>query len=337
MATAGLSCRRLPPPSAALPELALSPQQASALVRIELTRPDDDDPTRRSAIVLERSGGVWRVSAPLRARASADKVAALLANLQHLRLSKRVDSGTDFYERFDLTEVKALHVLASTAANQTVVDLLAGKSSEQGQLVRLPGVRGVFALVNEGPDAYRGFLYTRDLRSWRDPALLSFEEQEVEAVEITNPHGRFEFRRPDVGAVQGWMAAFAPRRSDGQLGPARSTWTGFDASRVDEMLQAYHALAADDFGVPADRTDAGLDDAERTGGVVRLHLRNGARPLVLRVGAPAPQRSRFAVTGGRWASIDVADPTDDGDAPSVLSPWTARWATADASLFERHP
>src|SRR4051812_24418869 len=65
----------------ALPVLALSPQQAAAVTRIQLQRPDDDDPTRRSAIVLERRGDAWRVTAPLRARASADKVAALLANL----------------------------------------------------------------------------------------------------------------------------------------------------------------------------------------------------------------------------------------------------------------
>lgn len=345
--TAGLACRRVAPPPPAppetpvLPRLALSPEQAAAVARIELDRPDDDDPTRRSTIVLERRGGAWLVTAPVRARASTDKVTSLLANLQDLRLSKRLDSGGDFYEHFDLTDAKALHVVARTAANQLVVDFLAGKGSEQGQLVRLPGVPGFFALSNEGPHAYQGFLFTRDLRSWREAALLSFEEADVEGVEIENRHGSFRFRRatgdpaPGTG---GWIGTFAPRHSDGRSGAVRPAWPRFDGSRVEEMLHAYHALTADDFGMPADLANAGVDDAERGGGVVRIHLVHAPRPLVLRVGAPAPTRSRFSIAGGRWAVVgeSAAERADD-EAPYVLSPWTARWATGDARSFERAP
>src|SRR5512142_1740253 len=133
-----------PSTAPALPALALLPRQVAEVTRIQLERPDDDAPTRRSAIVLERRGDAWFSTAPLRARASADKVSALLANLQDLHLTQRLDSGSEFYERFDLTDAKALHVVASTAAGQQLVDFLAGKSSEQGQLVRLPGVPGIF-------------------------------------------------------------------------------------------------------------------------------------------------------------------------------------------------
>src|SRR3569623_1972856 len=69
---AGPGCGRqggtaAPPPLPALPRLALSPDQAAAVTRLELTRPDDDEPTRRSVIVLERTGSAWRLSSPLRA------------------------------------------------------------------------------------------------------------------------------------------------------------------------------------------------------------------------------------------------------------------------------
>jgi len=325
---------------ATLPALALSPRQAADVARIQLERPDDDDPTRRTAIVLERRGDAWFLTAPLRARASADKVSALLANLQDLHLSRRLDPGTAFYERFDLTDAKALHVVARTAAGQQLVNFLAGKSSEQGQLVRLPGVPGLFALANDGPHGYQGFLYTRDLRSWRDPGLLSFDEADVDDVEIANPHGAFRFRR-DVAAEPGhegagWRAVFAPRRTDGKLGSPRAAWPRFDAGRLEEMLHAYHALAADDFGLLADRADSGLDDAERAGGVVRIHLSHAPAPLVLRVGAPAPARSRFAVAGSRWAAIgEAAVEQANDDAPYTLSPWTARWAVSDVHAFER--
>jgi|GEM_PF-6346966 len=323
-----------PPSSSALPALAVSPQQVASISRILLDRPDDDEPTGRSVIVLERSGDGWRVTTPLRARATADKVAALLGNLQDLHVTTRLAAGAELYERFALTEGRALHVVARTPTNETVVEFLAGKSSEQGQLIRLPGIAGIFALANEGPHAYQGFLYTRDLRSWRDPGLLSFDERDVAEVEVANRHGVFRFQRP-AGDPR-WTAAVTPRRSDGKLAAPRPAWPRFDGHRVDEMLHAYHALAADDFGEPADRESAGLANPERSGGVVRIQVRQAAAPLILRVGAPALEGARFAVPGSRWAAAGAL--TNEGandDPPCVLSPWTARWAVGDATTFER--
>ena len=327
-------CGRHQPPAPApaapepLPALALSAADASAVTRIDLSQPDDDDPTRRTQIVLERRGDAWHLTRPLRGRASADKVGQLLANLQDLRIWKRLDAGTAFYERYDLTVAKALHVVASVEG-RSVVDFFAGKSSEQGQLIRLPGTPGLFALANGGPHGYQGFLYSRDLRSWREPALLSFDPGDVESVEIVNLHGAFTFSRRDGS----WACVFAPRRRDGRLGLARP-WPRLDARRVDEMLQAYRALAADDFAEGIDGRFAGVAAAERQGGVVRVRLLHPPQPPALRVGGPAPTRSRFALAGGRWAALGEAeaDDTDDGTV-YVLSPWTARWATGDGQLF----
>jgi hypothetical protein len=320
---------RTAPAAPALPSLALSPEAAAAVTRLELTRPDDAEPPRSSTIVLERRGATWNLTAPLHAPASADKVAALLANLQDLQVDKRLDAGSGFYDRYDLTQAKALHVVAQ-ADGRTVVDFFAGQSSEQGQLVRLPGVPGLFALINRGPHRYQGFLYARDLRGWRDPTLLAFDEADVVVVEIVNPHGAFTFTRRGVA----WTGAFA-RRRDGKVEAPRPTWPRFDPARLDELLHAYHALAADDFGDARDKASAGLDRAEQTGGVVHIRLRQNLRPLSLLVGGMAPGGSRFAIPGSRWAVTDDTGGSDD--ALYALSPWTARWATADERLFERSP
>ena len=312
----------------ALPVVALLPAHAGAVTRIELTRPDDDAPARLQTIVLEKRGAVWRMTAPLRTAASADKVEALLANLQRLRVWQRLDAGTTFYDRYDLTPAGALHVVVYAGTeSRKVVDFYAGKGSEQGQLVRVPTGEGLFALLNWGPGAYQGFLYTRDVRGWRDPGVLSFDVAAVASVQIVNPHGAFVFTKGQTG----WSGTFARRRA-GAVGPARPL-PGFQVARLDEMLQQLHALGAEDFGDRPIQTHAGVDDAERAGGIVIIRLAQASRPLVLRVGALASQGSRFAIAGSRWAVTDGQD-SDDGTL-YALSPWTARWATADVPLFQR--
>src|SRR3569623_3517609 len=100
MGGAGPACRREAPARGepadppALPRLALSPALAAAAYRIELQRPEEAEATGRSSIILERRGPDWRLTAPLRARASADKVGALLANLQDLQVVQRLDPGS---------------------------------------------------------------------------------------------------------------------------------------------------------------------------------------------------------------------------------------------------
>jgi hypothetical protein len=255
----------------------------ASITRIELTRPDDDDPSRLGTVTLERAGGQWRLTSPIAARASADKVTELLANLSTLYLWKVVDRGTGFYDFYDLTEAKALHVTVWKGAARAT-EFFCGKGSVDGQLVRVPGMGGIFAMVNWGPQGYAGFLYTRDVRSWRSTAIFAFDPADVAAVEITNRHGVV---RPE---------------------------------KTDDLLRAYHGLAADDFGADADRARAGIDDAAKTGGIVRIKLRGSAGDLVLRVGRVANQDTPLAIHGNRFAM------RDGDDTLYIIAPWTAAWA-----------
>jgi hypothetical protein len=266
-----------------LPSIAVPPADIASVTRIELTRPDDDDPSRSSTVTLERANGRWRLTSPISARASAYKVGELLTNLTTLYLWKVVDRGTGFYDDYDLTEAKALHVTVWKGAAKAT-ELFCGKSSAEGQLVRLPGVDGIFALVNWGPQGYAGFLYTRDVRSWRDSSIFAFDPADVAAVEITNRHGVL---RPE---------------------------------KADDLLRAYHALAADDFGADADRPRAGIDDAAATGGIVRIKLKGRSDDLVLRVGRLANQETPWAIRGNRFAM------RDGDDTLYIIAPWTAAWA-----------
>ncbi|HVV51614.1 MAG TPA: DUF4340 domain-containing protein, partial [Polyangia bacterium] len=241
-----------------------------------------------------------------------------IGNLTTLHLWKELDPGTSHYAQYDLTEAKALHIVAWRGPDK-LVDLYCGKGSLQGQLVRLPDRDGMFALVNWGPQGYQGFLFTGDVRSWRETAIFKFDPDAAVAIEIRNPQGRLLFTK-EAGRWRG--ARSGPR------GGAPAPLARLDAAKITQLLRDYQSLAADDFGPRSARAGSGVDDAERTGGVIRIGLAGGA-DLTLRVGKPAHDESRFAIKDSRWAVKDGGDGT-----LYALSPYTAGWALADARRFE---
>ncbi len=304
-----------PPP---LPAIALDADDARALTRLEIGRPDDDDPARRLIITLERRGAGWEMTAPILTEASRAAVEEAVANLENLHLWKELDPGTGYYEQYDLTDEKALHVVAWRGGKK-VLDLFFGKGAQEGQLVRLPDRDGMFALVNWGPQGYQGFLLTRDVRAWRETSIFKFAPEDAVRIDVTNPHGALSFTKQDGR----WVGSRLDAR-----GRAHGAWASFAPAKIDQLLRDYQALAADDFGARENRGPSGVDDAEHTGGVIRIRLRGGA-DLTLRVGKLAHDTSRFAVADSRWAIKDGGDGT-----LYALSPYTAGWATADAHKFE---
>jgi hypothetical protein len=310
-----------------LPTLPLTDEAAAALTRIRIVQPDWGDAGERPpAVTLERHGDRWDITSPWQARASGSKVAALIANLKSLALRERVDPGSAAYEECHVTDEQAVHVVASAGAAD-VRDLFFGKSDVRGQLVRVAGVDGVFAMPSGGPGGYQGFLYTRPLRSWRETEIFHFDPSDVVEVDVTNRHGRFVFVRSEGG----WTGTKAPADRLAAPDAGSLSWPRFDPGTIDELLKAMRSLAADDFGDDSQRADAGVDDAERTGGVVRIRFAPASAHAdgILRVGTLSTNTGRWAIAGSRWAVEDGAD-----RALYALAPWTADWATGDTRRFE---
>lgn len=318
------------PATPALPAIALDKNDAARLTKIELTRPDDhdgdrgDDPAgaRSLKITMERRGSGWELLTPIVSEASSTKVGEAIQNLETLHLWKQLDPGTSYYDQYDLTEEKALHIVAWRGADK-VVDLFCGKGSTDGQLVRLPDRDGMFALVNWGPQGYAGFLFTRTLRDWRETSIFNFAPQDVVGIEISNPTLDLTFARIDGR----WLATRGQPKPDRHLARAKP-WFGFDETKIEALLRDYRALSAEDFGDRVSPADAGVDDAQRTGGVIRITLTGGVA-LTLRVGKLANNMTRWSMKDSRWAIKDGGDGT-----LYAIAPWPAAWATADAHKFE---
>jgi Domain of unknown function (DUF4340) len=303
-----------------LPKVGLSGATTDQVDKIELLQPEGTDSQPR--ITLEKHRGSWVISTPIRGLASVSKVDALLENLKGLTLSDVVDPGAAAYDRYGLTDAKAFNVVTWSGKNK-LSDLYFGKSSARGQLVRVAGITGVYGIDARAAGSYSGFLYTRPLRSWRETSILSFDDNDVVTLQISNRHGSLSFAKTGGG----WSGSFRVRNSAGKLGEPSREWRTFDEGKVHELLQAYRALSADEFGEETDRDEAGLDHAEQTGGVISIRLKTGDA-MTIRVGRVANGPSTWSIKDSRWAMRD-----GDGTLYAIAL-WNADWATAEATCFQ---
>ena len=298
--------------SADFPAISVPKDDAEKITKLEITSPNKDDKTKSTTVTLEKKGDDWMVVKPVAAKGNTSNVRSLLDNLKELKLKEVIDRGTASYDNYEVSDAKAVHVVAWKGADKTT-DLYFGKSGSRGQMARVGGKDGVFIA-----EKYSSYLYTRDVKNWRELGILKFEDANAIQVEVTNKNGLFSFSKNG----EKWSGSKTSRDKDGKLEKkADKEWKGFEEAKVKDLLRAYKGLSAEDFA--EEKADTGLDKAEDNGGVIHVKLKDGAGEITMKVGKTAKGTSRYAVKDG-----------GDGTVYTVSS-WAADWATAAPSKFEK--
>ena len=292
--------------SADLPTVSLPKDDLEKVTKVEIKNAD------KSSVTLEKKGDAWEVTAPVGAKANAANVKSLLENLKDLKLKETIDRTAATYGQYELTDEKAVHVVAWKGAEKAI-DLYFGKSGSRGQMARIGGKDGVY--ITGG---YSSYLYTREVKNWRETSILKFEDANAIQVEVTNKNGKFSFSKN----ADKWAGSFTKRDKDGALEKdAQKKWEKFDEAKVKDLLRAYKSLNAEDFG--EEKADTGIADAEKEGGVIRIVLKDNAGDITIKVGKSAKGASKYAIKEGGDGTV------------YVLSSWSADWATADKAKFEK--
>jgi hypothetical protein len=235
---------------------------------------------------------------PVEAEANQQTAKDLVSNLHALKVESKINLTLDDAVRKDkqLDAAHAVHVVAWKGADKKI-DESFGKSGTAGQLV----------VVAAKPDAvwaakgYSSYLYTKEAKDFRDKEILKFDDANASAVTIANSHGTFVFTK---GADK-WTATLD-----------KKPLPRFDESKVKDMLRAYKALAADDFGDGKSPEETGLDKPEATVTIVA-----GGAPIVVQVG-------KVSTGTNRWAK------KADGAMIYQLAPFASDWVTSDAAKYE---
>jgi hypothetical protein len=298
--------------SADMPTISVPKDDGDKITKIEVNTVDKDDKTKKTKVTLEKKGEDWVVTAPVNAKANTSNVKSLVDNLKELKVKEVIDRTGGSYDQYDLTDDKAVHVVAFKGGDKAV-DLFFGKSGSRGQMARIGGKDGVYIA-----SGYSSYLYTREVKNWRETAILKFEDANAIQVEVTNKNGLFSFSKNG----DKWSGSWTKRDKDGKLDKPEKEWKKFDEGKIKDLLRAYKGLNAEDFGEAKDKDASGVDSAEKEGGVVHIKLKDNAGDLVIKVGKTQKGTSRWA-----WK--------DGGDTLYAISSWSADWATADHAKFEK--
>lgn len=291
--------------SADMPAIAVPKDDVDKITKLTIKNADKSD------VTLEKKGENWELTAPVSAKAEQSNVKSLLDSLKELKLKESITKSGDLYGQYDLTDEKAVHVVAYKGADKAA-DLYFGKSGSRGQVVRIGGKDGVY--VGTG---YSSYVYTRDVKSWRERTIAKFEDANAIAVTVENKTGLFSFSKND----DKWSGAVTLRDKDGKLNKEpEKKWDKFEPEKVKDLLRAYKSLNAEDFG--DEKSDTGFADAAKEGGIVRIKLKDNAPEVVIKVGKASKGTSRFAQKEG----VDIV---------YTISSWSGDWATAEQSKFEK--
>lgn len=288
--------------SADLPKIEISEDDSKKINKIAIHKAGKDGGAPTD-VTLVKKGEEWRLEQPMDALANQANVKSLLDSLKSIKVSEAIDSGKTEYAKYQVSDELATHVVLSKD-NGTVLDAYFGENGGRGQMTRLAGKDGVFAVKG-----YSDYLFNRDVKGWRDLSLFKFEENDVTTVHIENSNGSFDFAR---GASD----------FSGKVKPAKGAAgdiPNFQPSKVSDLIRAYKSLNADNFAEKGkSASDLGLD---KPVGSISFTLKDGAKRDV-KVGATAEGTSRWAQVSGK-------------DEFFSISSWAADWATADQKKFQK--
>jgi hypothetical protein len=288
--------------AASLPKIAITDDDIKKIDRVELTRPSAHDGGAPESIALVKKGEEdWDLEKPRSAKGNASNVKSMIDDLKRLEVKELIDSSKDSYAKYKVSDDKALHAVFYKGKD-VALDAYFGEDGSRGQMTRLGGKDGVFAVKG-----YSSYLFNKDASSWRDKTIFKFEEKDVTKVSLQNENGVFAFEK----AGEDWKAKQGKKEADKDL-------EKFDKSKLESLVRAFKALSAADFGDDKKPEDTGLAEPKAT---LVFDLKDGSK-YTLTMGGTAEASNRWVKKAG-------------SDQIFTISSWAGDWATANADKFQK--
>src|SRR5215471_8288553 len=163
-------------------------------VTVKLPKVKKDDVTEltvtspgKPAVTLKKTDGVWNVTAPIAAKAEKETIDTALSKLDELDALGVAATKPENYERLEVTDAKAVHVVAKQA-DKVLADLLIGTYLSGNTMVREQGAVNV--ATAKGSLKYA---FDKDVKEWRDRNIVEEPPAEIQQASFKNANGSWSF------------------------------------------------------------------------------------------------------------------------------------------------
>ncbi len=160
------------------------------------------------AMVLEKTGGQWRITAPVQYGADQDTMNSLLASLNPLNADKLVEDHPTDLSQFGLKD-PGLTVAVTTSDGKTRT-ILAGDDLPTGgsTYAKLEDESKVYTIPS-----YSKSSFDKAVNDLRDKRLLTFDSDKLTRVDLTSKDNTVEFGKNNQNELQ--ILQPKPLRADG--------------------------------------------------------------------------------------------------------------------------
>jgi hypothetical protein len=218
----------------------------------------------KPAVALKKVDKTWTLTSPLQAAADSSAVDTVLSKLAELEVIGVAATEVSNHEKLEVTDAKAVHVLAKQAG-KPVADLLIGAYRSGNTMVREPSSNNVATV--KGSIKYA---FEKEVKDWRDRAVVDVTAEQVKTIRFDNAKGSFHF----VKEGSEWKQA-----------PGDKPLPNFESGKIVSLVGTATTMRANDFaadGVTADTAHVGA----KPDGIVTLTTGGdaGEQTIVLHVG-----------------------------------------------------
>lgn len=169
---------------------ALAEIKAANITSLEISQPGGGD-----KVTLTKKGEKWQVTAPYDKPADQQAAKSAVEALEKIKWGDVTTQQKERYGELEVSDDKAVHVVAKDGAGATLADLYLGKTAGSATMVRVAGKDEVW----QATDFYTSS-FKRDGKSWREHVIYDFKADEATKVSLSGAGGKLVLERVQPAA-----------------------------------------------------------------------------------------------------------------------------------------
>lgn len=248
---------------------AIAEIKAGSIGSLEVAQAGDKD-----KVSLSKKGDKWQVTAPYDKPADPTVAKAAVEALEKVRWGDLVTQQKSRHAEFEVSDDKAVHVVAKDSGGAVLADLYIGKASGNATMVRVAGKEDVWQAL----DLYAS-TYKREGKTWRDHGIFDLKADDAEKLSIQGGGTKVSLARvPAAAGADGkpgsqsiYEAKWQIAEGDAVLKPGLEV----DNSLLNRMVQSLSTLRASEFQDAAKPEELGLAAGAPGQITVTVHYKEG--------------------------------------------------------------